>query len=124
MLGSASPEAARGPFAGVPFLFKDYRCREAGERYQMGVRCLRELDYRPRTNSELALRFRAAGLIPIGRTNVPQMALMGTTEPELHGPTHNPWDAERTPGGSSGGPASSRPAAGSSRAPAPTRPSA
>jgi amidase len=95
-----------GPFAGVPFLFKDYKCREAGEPYHMGVRVLRDLDYRPRTDSELALQFRASGLIPIGRTNTPQMALMGTTEPELYGPTRNPWDLTRTPGGSSGGSAS------------------
>lgn len=92
-----------GPFPGVPFLLKDYKGREAGEPYHMGVRALRDLDYRPRTDSALARRFRAAGLIPIGRTNVAQMALMGTTEPELYGPTHNPWDLSRSPGGSSGG---------------------
>ncbi len=92
-----------GPFPGVPFLFKDYKCREAGEPYHMGVRVLRDFDYRPRTDSELALRFRAAGLIPIGRTNTAQMAMIGTTEPELYGPTHNPWDVARMPGGSSGG---------------------
>jgi amidase len=91
------------PFGGVPFLMKDYQGREAGVPYNMGVRTLRELDYRPRTSSPLAQRFRAAGLLPIGRTNVPQMALMGTTEPELYGPTHNPWDPTRSPGGSSGG---------------------
>jgi amidase len=92
-----------GPFPGVPFLLKDYKGREAGEPYHMGVRPLRDMDYRSTTDSPLALAFRRAGLIPIGRTNVPQMALMGTTEPELYGPTHNPWDLTRTPGGSSGG---------------------
>jgi amidase len=94
---------ASAPFAGVPFLLKDYKGREAGEPYHMGVRALRDLDYRPRTDSPLSRAFRRAGLIPIGRTNVPQMALMGTTEPELYGPTHNPWDPSRSPGGSSGG---------------------
>ncbi len=92
-----------GALRGVPFLMKDYQGREAGEPYHMGVRALREIDYRPTTDSGLALAFRAAGLIPIGRTNTPQMALMGTTEPELYGPTHNPWDVTRSPGGSSGG---------------------
>ena len=92
-----------GPFPGVPFMLKDYKAREAGEPYHMGVRTLRDLDFRPRTDSELALRFRASGLIPIGRTNTPEMAVMGTTEPQLTGPTHNPWDLGRTPGGSSGG---------------------
>ena len=92
-----------GPFPGVPFLLKDCKAREAGEPYHMGVRTLRDLDFRPRTDSALALRFRSAGLVPIGRTNTPEMALMGTTEPALYGPTHNPWDLGRSPGGSSGG---------------------
>jgi amidase len=91
------------PFAGVPFVFKDYKGREAGEPYHAGVGTLRDLDYRPRTDSRLALRVRAGGLIPIGRTNTPELAAMGTTEPQSYGPTHNPWDLGRSPGGSSGG---------------------
>jgi len=91
------------PFAGVPFLFKDYKGREAGEPYHAGVRTLRELDYRPRTDSRFALRVRAGGLIPIGRTNTPELAAMGTTEPQSYGATRNPWDRQRSPGGSSGG---------------------
>jgi amidase len=91
------------PFAGVPFVFKDYKGREAGEPYHAGVGTLRDLDYRPRSDSRLALRVRAGGLIPIGRANVPELAAMGTTEPQSYGPTHNPWDLGRSPGGSSGG---------------------
>lgn len=91
------------PFAGVPFLMKDYGGEEAGEPFHMGVGTLRDLDYRPSTDSALTVRFRQAGLISIGRTNVPQMATMGTTEPALYGPTHNPWGLGRSPGGSSGG---------------------
>ena len=91
------------PFAGVPFVFKDFKGREAGEPYHAGVRTLRDLDYRPRTDSRVALRVRAGGLIPIGRTNTPELAAMGTTEPQSYGPTHNPWDVGRSPGGSSGG---------------------
>lgn len=102
-LADAERVELAGPFPGVPFLLKDYKGREAGESYHMGCRTLREIDYRPRTDSAYALRVRAAGMIPIGRTNVPEMAVMGTTEPQLYGPTHNPWDLARTPGGSSGG---------------------
>jgi amidase len=104
--GDAERVDSAAPFAGVPFLLKDYKGREAGEPYHMGVRTLRELDYRPRSDSDYALAVRAAGLIPIGRTNTPEMAVMGTTEPQLYGPTHNPWALGRSPGGSSGGSAS------------------
>jgi amidase len=99
----AAAARLEGPFPGVPFLFKDYKCGEAGEPYHMGVRTLRDLDFRPDTDSALAARFRSCGLIPIGRTNTPELAVMGTTEPALYGPTHNPWDRARSPGGSSGG---------------------
>ncbi len=91
------------PFPGVPFLFKDYQGWEAGEPYHMSVRTLRELGHRASTDSAYARRVRAAGLIPIGRTNTPELAVMGTTEPQLDGPTHNPWCPGRSPGGSSGG---------------------
>jgi amidase len=97
---SALPD---GPFRGVPFLFKDYRCREAGEQYTMGMRALRDVDFRASSDAPLALAFRAAGLIPLGRTNTPELASVGTCEPEAFGPTHNPWGLEFTPGGSSGG---------------------
>jgi amidase len=89
------------PFGGVPFLFKDYGAWEAGEPYRMGVRTL--LDHRPSEDSEMAMRVRSIGFIPIGRTNTPELAVMGTTEPQLFGPTHNPWALGRSPGGSSGG---------------------
>jgi amidase len=92
-----------GPFRGVPFLFKDYRCREAGESYTMGMRALRDVGFRATSDAPLALAFRAAGLIPLGRTNTPELACVGTCEPEAFGPTHNPWNIEHTPGGSSGG---------------------
>ena len=92
-----------GPFRGVPFLFKDYRCREAGEPYTMGMRALRDVGFRASSDAPLALAFRAAGLIPLGRTNTPELACVGTCEPEAFGPTHNPWNTAHTPGGSSGG---------------------
>ena len=102
-LTDASAALPDGPFRGVPFLFKDYRCREAGEPYSMGMRALRDIGFRASSDAPLALAFRAAGLIPLGRTNTPELASVGTCEPVAYGPTHNPWDLERTPGGSSGG---------------------
>ncbi|HMK12360.1 MAG TPA: amidase [Acidimicrobiales bacterium] len=99
----ATGELPTGPFTGVPLLFKDLGCEEAGEPHHQGMRVLRDVDLRSPTDSPLALRFRSLGFIPIGRTNTPELALMGTTEPDSYGPTHNPWDLGRSPGGSSGG---------------------
>ena len=87
----------------MPFLFKDIGCEEAGEPHHQGMRALREAQFRGTTDSELSIVFRACGLIPLGRTNVPELALMGTTEPDAYGPTHNPWNLDHSPGGSSGG---------------------
>jgi amidase len=98
--GGPLPE---GPFRGVPFLLKDIGCEEAGEPHHQGMRALREAGWRATADSELAVAFRACGLIPLGRTNVPELALMGTTEPDAYGPTHNPWNVDHSPGGSSGG---------------------
>ncbi len=55
------------------------------------------------SDAPLVERVRAAGAIPIGRTNLPDFGLRVTTESSLHGVTHNPWNATRTAGGSSGG---------------------
>ena len=63
----------------------------------------RDAGWRATVDGELTGAFRSAGVIPLGRTNVPELALMGTTEPDAYGPTHNPWDLGRSPGGSSGG---------------------
>jgi amidase len=60
-------------------------------------------NYVPTMDSEMARRYKAAGLIVLGKTNTPEFGLMGVTEPELHGPTRNPWNLDHTPGGSSGG---------------------
>ncbi len=88
---------------GVPLLFKDLGAQELGEPHHQGMRALRDVSWVARVDSPLALRFRSLGFVPLGRTNTPELALMGTTEPEAYGPTHNPWNLGRSPGGSSGG---------------------
>jgi amidase len=90
-----------GPFAGVPFLIKDFGSRLAGTPHTSGSRALRS--YIPDQDDELVSRWKRGGLIPLGKTNAPEFALMAVTEPDAHGPTRNPWDLARTPGGSSGG---------------------
>ena len=90
-----------GPFRGVPFLMKDIGAYYAGVRMAMGTSTLK--DFVPDHDSELSARFKKAGLITIGKTNTPELGLLPTTEPRLFGPTRNPWNTDRTTGGSSGG---------------------
>jgi amidase len=92
-----------GPFRGVPFLFKDHHGYEAGEPHHQGMRALRDAGWVAPDDSDFARRVRAIGLIPLGRTNTPELAMMGTTEPEAYGATRNPWNVGHSPGGSSGG---------------------
>ncbi len=98
---AASGPIPDGPFAGVPFLLKDFLAEYAGVGFTEGTAFLR--DYVPAEDSELVKRYKRAGLIVVGKTNTPELAIGATTEPRLFGPTHNPWDTTRTPGGSSGG---------------------
>lgn len=93
--------ASTGPFAGVPFLLKDLGGALAGVPFTGGSRLFK--DACPPVDSVLVQRYKAAGLLPLGRTNTPEFGLNASTEPVLFGPTRNPWDTSKTPGGSSGG---------------------
>lgn len=102
----ARKDAAAAPgstaFGGVPFLAKDVNVAVAGWPMTFASRYFS--DAAPAaTDSVLAARWRAAGLVVAGRTNTPEFATDFVCEPELYGPTLNPWDPARTPGGSSGG---------------------
>ncbi len=95
--------AADAPFAGVPMLVKDASLEIEGTPHYVGTRLLRDLRYRSSRTTELARRFRAAGFIFAGKTNVPELSTGISTEPLAFGPTRNPWSLDRTVGGSSGG---------------------
>jgi amidase len=93
-----------GPLAGVPFLLKDISTYMKGVPTTAGSRLLQNtvMD----RDSALVAAYRKAGLVIFGKTNTPELGLACTTEPVLFGATHNPWNLQRTPGGSSGGSAS------------------
>ncbi|MGI9491016.1 MAG: amidase [Geminicoccaceae bacterium] len=100
-LDAAKQQTPKGPFAGVPFLLKDLGGALGGVPFTSGSRFFK--DVCAPSDSELVRRYKASGLIPLGRTNTPEFGLNASTEPVLFGPTRNPWNTERTPGGSSGG---------------------
>ncbi|RFU66081.1 amidase [Peribacillus glennii] len=90
-----------GAFAGVPMLLKDITQEIEGEKITSGSKALQS--YRAWRDAEYVRRVRKTGVVFTGQTNVPEFALMGITEPAFYGPTRNPWNADHTPGGSSGG---------------------
>jgi amidase len=102
-LEAAKGELPDGPFKGVPFLLKDLGAAFAGQPLHLGMSYLKERDFRAPIDTYLAERFRAAGLVTIGKTSCPELGILPTTEPRAYGPTRNPWDLNRSAGGSSGG---------------------
>jgi amidase len=90
-----------GPLAGVPYLLKDLGATFGGVRHTCGSRFLAA--HVAERDSELVLRIKRAGLIVVGKTNTPEFGNASTTEPVLFGPCRNPWQLDRTAGGSSGG---------------------
>jgi len=95
-----APGAADGPLVGVPFAVKD-TLPEAGRPLGFGTALLE--GFVARRDGTLTERFRAAGLVSLVRSSTPEFAFNIDTAPVVHGPTCNPWDLGRSPGGSSGG---------------------
>src|SRR5690242_16040746 len=100
-LDDAARSKGEGPLAGIPFLIKDLAdC--AGMPTTYGSKLFAAAS--PATADGVqAARLRAAGAIPIGKTNTPEFGWIGYTSNLVFGSTHNPWNFERSPGGSSGG---------------------
>jgi amidase len=91
----------QGPFGGVPFLVKDLDGFLAGAEFTASCRGL--VGYVAPRHSELFRRYEQAGLVIFGKTNTPELGLVGTTESALRGPCRNPWSRTHSSGGSSGG---------------------
>ena len=90
-----------GPFAGVPYVVKALGAQVTGLPTSRGSRLW--ADDVAAEDSLAVARARAAGVIVLGMTNTPELGKNGSTEPLFHGPTRNPHDLTRSPGGSSGG---------------------
>jgi amidase len=93
--------APTGALGGVPFLLKDLGAQVAGFTTTAGSRLLAPVV--AQADSAIVTAYRHGGLVTMGKTNTPEFGLEPVTEPRLFGPCRNPWDLERTSGGSSGG---------------------
>ncbi|HEY4220130.1 MAG TPA: amidase, partial [Myxococcota bacterium] len=90
-----------GPFRGVPFVVKGLDGFLANEPFTQSCRLSK--DFVPDHDAEIIARMKRTGLVIVGKTNTPELGILGVTEPELRGPTRNPWNLDHTTGGSSGG---------------------
>lgn len=96
----AAESAPDAPFRGVPLPIKDLH-ETAGLRTTYSTKAY--ADNVPGFDQAAVRRLREAGFVVLGKTNTPELGTIAQTESELNGVCRNPWDTERTPGGSSGG---------------------
>jgi len=89
-----------GPLAGVPLALKDVVVQQ-GIPTTVGSKILE--GWRPPYDATITARLKAAGVVILGKTNMDEFAMGSSTEHSAYGPTHNPWDLDRIPGGSGGG---------------------
>ena len=99
--GAAATALPDGPFRGVPFLIKDLGLTVAGWPRTSGSRFAAHVV--DDADSGLVARYRASGVVLLGKTNTPEYGITGTTESALLGPCRNPWNPDHIAGGSSGG---------------------
>ena len=95
-----------GPFAGVPVMLKNlqqYKDASIDSGSRLFAQVAKKMGPRNQQNSPLVDAMERSGMIIAGITNSPELGLIDTTEPLLHGPTRNPWNLNHTAGGSSGG---------------------
>ena len=92
-----------GPFTGVPIVVKDLDGTLAGAPYHAGNLALKNANYVATTTSYIFEKLERAGFVIVAKTNTPEFGLMPTAEPQVYGPTHNPWNLAHSSGGSSGG---------------------
>ncbi len=97
---SAQGDLPDGPFKGVPFLIKDLGMPVAGWPRSHGSRFANVVDHE---DGGLTRRYKAAGVVALGKTNTPEYGITGTTESAALGPCRNPWNPNHIAGGSSGG---------------------
>ena len=88
------------PFAGVPIAIKNNR---AVKGWRLTYGCSLMKDFVANYDHNVVRRLKQAGFVIVGTTTLPEYGILPTTEARLFGPTRNPWDLDRTPGGSSGG---------------------
>ncbi|MEH6494913.1 MAG: amidase family protein [Pseudomonas marincola] len=89
------------PFAGVPFLLKDLVATYKGVPTTGSCKILDGVN--AETDSELVARLKRSGVVIFGKTNTPEFGIMGITEPKFRGAARNPWNLDKSTGGSSGG---------------------